>query len=62
MQGTVRWDLESVNTCPENYQWNQSTAVYIEAPGLYELTMAFFSKKKPPVICVYANTDLIYQT
>jgi hypothetical protein len=24
--------------------------------------MAFFSKKRPPIIIVYSNTDIIFQT
>lgn len=51
---SVKWDLQSVNTCPENFVWNQvngtGSAIEIEAPGLYEVTMAFFSKKKKPLV------------
>lgn len=62
LEGTmVRWDLESVNTCPENYQWNASS-VQVEAPGLYEVTLAFFSKKKKPRVQVLANGEVVLQT
>jgi hypothetical protein len=47
----VKWDLQSVNTCPENFIWKQgSTMLQIDAPGLYEITLAFFSKKRKPLI------------
>jgi hypothetical protein len=60
----VRWDIESVNTCPDNYQWKveEGSGIFIEAPGLYELTFAFFAKKKSPMIQVLANDDVILQT
>ena len=62
-QEVIKWDMESVNTCPENYQWQQLQGViYVEAPGLYELTMAFFSKKRRPEIQIYANSEVIYQS
>jgi len=48
----IKWDMQSVNTCPENFQWQKGTAavIQVDAPGLYELTMAFFSRKKRPLI------------
>jgi hypothetical protein len=43
----IRWDFESVNTCPENYRFSEEKnyLIEVEATGLYELTLAFFSKK-----------------
>ncbi len=49
--GLVKWDMQSVNTCPDNFIWKGgNSSVKVEAPGLYELTVAFFSKKKKPIL------------
>jgi hypothetical protein len=46
----VPWEVQSVNTCPENFLWDEDkTAILTVAPGLYELTLGFFSSKKPTV-------------
>ena len=34
----------------------------MDAPGLYEITLAFFSKKKKPLIQVLANNEVIIQS
>jgi len=47
----VKWDLQSVNTCPENFIWKQdSGALMVDAPGLYEITLSFFSRMKKPLV------------
>ena len=60
---SVKWDLQSVNTCPENFKWKQQTPSFIlvEVPGLYEVSVGFFTKKKRPLIQVYANDDLLLE-
>ena len=46
----VPWDVQSVNTCPENFVWEaESTSILVVVPGLYEVTFGFYSKKKPSV-------------
>jgi len=46
----VPWEVQSVNTCPENFLWDEDkTAILTVAPGLYELTLGFFSSKKPTI-------------
>ena len=46
----IPWEVESVNTCPENYMWEVgSTSVVAVASGLYEITYAVFARKKPNV-------------
>jgi len=46
----IPWEIQSVNTCPDNFLWEKDqTSVIAIAPGLYELTMGFFTKKKPTV-------------
>ena len=44
----VAWDLQSVNTCPDNFTWKRA-CITLAAPGLYEVTLAFFSKAKKPL-------------
>ena len=46
----VPWEMQSVNTCPENFLWDEDkTCILTVAPGLYEITFGFFSNKKPTV-------------
>jgi hypothetical protein len=47
---SVPWEVQSVNTCPENFLWDEDkTSILTVAPGLYEVTFGFFSTKKPTV-------------
>lgn len=46
----VPWEIQTVNTAPDNFLWEkEKTSVLIVASGLYELTMGFYSNKKPTV-------------
>ncbi len=46
----VPWEVQSVNTCPENFLWQEDkTMILTVAPGLYEITFGFYSSKKPTV-------------
>ena len=46
----VPWEIQSVNTCPENFLWDEDKSVILTvAPGLYEITLGFFCSKKPTV-------------
>ena len=46
----VPWNVQSVCTDPENFHWQADKAhIVCEAPGLYEVTFGFFSRKKPSV-------------
>ena len=48
--GAVPWNVESVNTDPQNFRWAPDKAVIqTVAPGLYEVTFGFFTRKKPAV-------------
>ena len=48
--GVVPWNVQSVNTDPENFRWERDkTFVRAGAPGLYEVTFGFFARKKPAV-------------
>lgn len=47
---SVPWEVESVNTCPENFLWESgNTYVVLMTPGLYEITFAVFASKKPSI-------------
>ena len=46
----VPWEVQSVNTCPENFIWQEDkTMILTVAPGLYEISFGFYSSKKPTV-------------
>lgn len=46
----VPWEFEMVNTCPENFIWEENKAnIVIVAPGLYQVSFGFYSPKKPTV-------------
>jgi len=49
-----------VNTAPDNFIWEkEKTSVMVTSPGLYHLTLGFFSAKKPTVQ-VLVNGDNIF--
>lgn len=46
----VPWEIQLINTAPDNYLWEKDkTSVTVVAPGLYEIDMGFYSDKKPTV-------------
>ncbi|CAI2386412.1 unnamed protein product [Moneuplotes crassus] len=45
----IPWEVQCVNTCPDNFIWEKSTSIICISPGLYELCMGIFSKKNPNV-------------
>ena len=48
----VPWEVQSVNTCPENFLWQEDkTMILTVAPGLYEIAFGFYTQlsKKPTV-------------
>lgn len=63
--GFIPWEVQSVNTCPDNFLWEKDEAhVLAAAPGLYEIMLGFFTNTKPsvnlyvngePVICIDNN-------
>lgn len=47
-QGLVPWEVQALNTCPDNFLWDKGkTSVVAVAPGLYEVSFGFYSKKGP---------------
>ena len=56
---SVPWEIESVNTCPENFIWEKDgISIITVTPGLYELFFGFFTGKKP-AIQVLVNGETI---
>ena len=42
--------MQNINTNPENFVWEKDRcAITTVAPGLYEVTFGFFTRKKPSV-------------
>lgn len=46
----VPWEVQAVNTYPDNFLWErEKTAILTVAPGLYEVQFGFFSTRKPTI-------------
>ena len=58
--GQVPWEVQSVNTCPDNFIWEKNkTAIVTVAPGLYQLVLGLYSKKQPTAQ-VFVNGEAIF--
>jgi len=46
----VPWNVQNINTNPDNFAWEKDRAVIgCAAPGLYEVSFGFFTRRKPTV-------------
>ena len=46
----VPWNVQSVNTDPDNFRWERDRSYIVTvAPGLYEVNFGFFVRKKPAI-------------
>ena len=46
----VPWEVQTVNTYPDNFLWErEKTVIVAVAPGLYEINFGFFAGRKPTV-------------
>jgi len=46
----VPWEIQTVNTAPDNFLWEkEKTAVMVVTSGLYEINMGFYADKKPTI-------------
>lgn len=53
----VPWEVQALNTCPDNFLWEKSkTSVIAVAPGLYEVSFGFYSKKNP-IVQIHLNGE-----
>jgi hypothetical protein len=58
-QNIVPWDIQSINTCADNFLWDKGkNSVVTVAPGLYEICCGFYSKKLP-LVQVFVNGEAI---
>ena len=54
----VPWEVQAINTCPENFLWEKNRAVLIlSAPGLYAISFGFYAKR-PPVVKILVNNEV----
>jgi hypothetical protein len=57
---SVPWEVQSINTCPENFIWDRdSPVVSTLTPGLYEVMVGFFARKRPAVQLLVNGEPLI---
>ena len=55
----VPWEVQAINTCPDNFLWEKNkSSIICVAPGLYQMTFGFFSKKES-LIQVFLNGEPI---
>ena len=58
----VPWEVQSINTCPEDFLWEKNkTAIVMAAPGLYQISLGIFSRRAENAK-VYLNGEVIIQT
>ena len=44
----IPWEIQSINTSPDNFIWNkEKTFINVIESGLYEINLSFFADKKP---------------
>ena len=57
----IPWQVQTVNTQPENFIWEAGqTTVYTVAPGLYELSLGIYTRSKPRAQ-VLVNDQILYR-
>jgi len=46
----IPWEVQTINTCPENFLWDEDKSIILTvAPGLYEVNFGFYCGKQPTV-------------
>ena len=57
----VPWEVECVNTQPENFLWEQgATEICMVSPGLYDLRIGVYTRIKPKAM-VMVNDQVLYR-
>ena len=57
----VPWEVQTVNTQPDNFIWEAGqTTVYTVAPGLYELRLGIYTRFKPKAQ-ILVNDQVLYR-
>ena len=53
----VPWEVQAINTCPDNFLWEKNKcSIICVAPGLYQMVFGFYSKKDP-LIQIFLNGE-----
>jgi hypothetical protein len=46
----IPWEIQTVNTAPDNFIWEkEKTSILVASSGLYEISMGIYADKKPTV-------------
>ena len=46
----IPWEIQTVNTAPDNFIWEQEkTSISIVSAGLYQISLGIYADKKPTV-------------
>ena len=54
----VPWEVQAINTCPDNFLWEKNRSVIVlAAPGLYAISFGFYSKRQP-VVSMLVNNEV----
>ncbi|OAJ40252.1 hypothetical protein BDEG_24015 [Batrachochytrium dendrobatidis JEL423] len=60
MGSGIPWNCQTVNTEPENFKWSQDQVqLRITDAGLYEITLAIFTKSKPSIQLVVNGESVL---
>nr|KAJ3422364.1 hypothetical protein HK105_000001 [Polyrhizophydium stewartii] len=60
MGSGVPWNMQSVNTDPDNFKWDQDHInLRVSEAGLYEITLAIFTKSKPSIQLVVNGESVL---
>lgn len=56
----VPWEIQSLNTCPDNFLWERDKSTIVTVtPGLYLIFWGFFTKK-PPSLQLMINGEPVF--
>lgn len=56
----IPWDLQSVNTMPDNFLWNRAESVLVVTPGLYQVSLGVYNiKQKKGILQVIVNGNVM---
>ena len=56
----VPWEVQAINTCPDNFLWEkEKSSLICVAPGLYQICFGFYAKKQP-IVQVFLNGEPLF--
>eukprot|EP00842_Homolaphlyctis_polyrhiza_P003699 jgi/Hompol1/432/HPOL_000149-RA len=60
MGSGIPWNMQTVNTDPDNFKWDQDQVnLRVADAGLYEITLAIFTKSKPSIQLVVNGESVL---